>query len=138
MQPSTATPQASNVDLYLLKLSFIPKVLGAGSMTLALTVNAVSGTLHGQARGKLQEGTKNPSTFTADASGVLHSTGFGPNVKVGSVRGQAFVSFPPPAIGSYLAPFSASFSLDADGKGTGQFSVGHNTYADCVVSIETR
>jgi hypothetical protein len=39
----------SEVGLYLLKLSFTPSlgVVGAGSMTLAVTVNASTGTLHG-------------------------------------------------------------------------------------------
>ena len=137
MQTSTQATEASKVGLYLLTLSFTSKKLGAGSMSLALTVNAVSGVIQGQAQGTLQSGTEHPSTFSADACGALHSTGLGPIVKIGAVKGEAFVSFPPPAIGSYQAPFSASFNLDAQGKGTGQFTVGHRTYKDCVVSTDS-
>jgi hypothetical protein len=135
MQTSTPSAKANKVGLYLLNLRFTSKKVGAASMDLALTVNAVSGVIHGQAQGTLQAGTEHPPTFSADATGALHSTGFGPIVKIGAVKGEAFVSFPPPAIGSYLAPFIASFGLDAQGKGTGQFTVGGNTYTDCVVSI---
>ena len=52
----------SEVGLYVLKLSFTPPdgVTGAGRMTLALTVNAVTGELHGQAEGIILEGTQHP------------------------------------------------------------------------------
>lgn len=120
----------SEVGLYLLKLNFNPPagVVGAGSMTLALTVDASTGALHGQAQGTILEGTAHAPTFTAQVSGAMHSTGFGHIVKVGAVSGEAAVSVAPPAIGTYLAPFSASFSLDADWTGQGQFSVGSNSY----------
>jgi len=120
----------SEVGLYLLKLSFTPSlgVVGAGSMTLAVTVNASTGTLHGQVQGTILEGTQYPQTFTAQVSGAMHSTGFGNIVKVGAVSGEAGVSVIPPAIGTYLAPFSASFGLDSNWNGQGQFSVGSDTY----------
>jgi hypothetical protein len=120
----------SEVGLYLLKLSFTPPhgVVGAGSMTLALTVNASSGALHGQAQGTILEGTQHPNTFTAQVSGAMHSTGFGDIVKVGAVSGEAAVSVPPPEIGTFLASFSASFSLDSNWSGQGQFSVGSHSY----------
>lgn len=120
----------SEVGLYLLKLSFAPPagVVGAGSMTLALTVNAPTGVLHGQAQGTILEGTANPQTFTAAVSGAMHSTGLGNVVRVGAVSGDAGVSVMPPAIGTYLAPFSASFSLDPNWSGQGQFTVGSHSY----------
>lgn len=120
----------TDVGLYLLKLSFTPPagIVGAGSMTLALTVDAPSGALHGQAQGTILEGTQHPQTFTAPVSGAMHSTGFGNIVRVGAVSGEAAVSVTPPAIGTYLAPFSASFSLDSNWSGQGQFSVGSNSY----------
>lgn len=120
----------SQSGLYLLKLAFTPQggAVGSGSMTLALTVNASTGALHGQAQGTIHEGTQHPQTFSAQVSGAMHSTGFGTIIRVGSVSGEAGVSVPPPAIGMYLAPFSASFGLDADWNGQGQFSVGSDTY----------
>jgi hypothetical protein len=120
----------SEVGLYLLKLSFTPPagVVGAGSMTLAVTVNASTGALLGQAQGTILEGTQDPKTFTAQVSGAMHSTGFGNIAKVGAVSGDAAVSVIPPAIGTYIAPFLASFSLDSNWSGQGQFSVGSNSY----------
>jgi hypothetical protein len=58
----------------------------------------------------------------------MHSTGFGDIVKVGAVSGEAAVSVPPPEIGTFLASFSASFSLDSNWSGQGQFSVGSHSY----------
>ena len=120
----------SEVGLYLLKLSFTPPegIVGAGSMTLALTVNASTDALHGQAQGTILEGTQDPQTFTAQVSGAMHSTGYGKIVKVGTVSGEASVSVTPPAIGTFLAPFSASFGLDSNWSGEGQFSVGSSSY----------
>lgn len=122
------------VGLYLLKLSFTPPagMVGAGTMTLAVTVNASTGALHGQVQGTILEGTQHPQTFTAQVSGAMHSTGLGKIVKVGAVSGEAGVSVTPPAIGTYLAPFSASFSLDSNWSGQGQFSVGSNSYVSDV------
>ena len=120
----------SETGLYLLNLSYTPPkgMVGAGSMSLALTVNASTGVLHGQAQGTILEGTQHPQTFNAQVSGVMHSTGYGSIVKVGAVSGEAAVSVTPPAIGTYLAPFSASFSLDSNWNGQGQFSVDSHSY----------
>ncbi|PRP70994.1 DUF1842 domain-containing protein [Chromobacterium amazonense] len=116
--------------LYLLKLHFTPEkgMVGAGSMVLAVTVNAATGALHGQAHGTIQEGTQHAPTFTSPATGAMHSTGFGNITRVGAVHGEAAVTLAPPAIGTYLAPFSASFGLGADWTGQGQFTVGTDTY----------
>ena len=122
-----------NETLYLVKLNFKSGKVGGGSMTLQLAVDAVTGTLNGRGDGTIQEGTQHSPTFTSSASGHLHSTGFGKITKVGAVTGQAVVSFPPPAIGSYLAPFTASFGVDNEWSGTGKFSVGTNTY-ECSVT----
>lgn len=124
----------SKTGLYSLNLSFSPEkgTVGAGSMTLALTVNASTGELHGQVKGTIHEGTQHPETFTAKVSGVMHSTGYGTIVKVGSVLGEAGVTVSSPAIGTYLAPCSASFSLDSDWNGQGQFSVGTTLYKSVV------
>ena len=128
----------SEVGLYLLKLSFTPPegVVGAGSMTLALTVNASTGALHGQAQGTILEGTQHPQTFTAQVSGSMHSTGYGSVVRVGAVSGEAGVSVSPPAIGTFLAPFSASFGLDSDWSGEGQFVVGSSSYKSDVKQVD--
>ncbi|MGR0481162.1 MAG: DUF1842 domain-containing protein [Candidatus Electronema sp. V4] len=127
----------ANESLYLVKLDYRPKagIVGAGSMTLQVSVEPVSSSINGQANGTILEGTQHAPRFTAIASGHMHSTGLGHVTKVGAVSGQAMVSVAPPAIGTYLAPFSASFAVDNDWNGTGKFSVGDYTY-DSQVSID--
>lgn len=128
----------SEIGLYLLKLSFTPPegIVGAGSMTFAATVNASTGALHGQVHGTILEGTEHPQTFTAQVSGAMHSTGLGHIVRVGAVSGEAAVSVSPPAIGTYIAPFSASFGLDSNWLGQGQFSVGSSSYKSDVKQVD--
>ncbi|BDX05346.1 DUF1842 domain-containing protein [Planctobacterium marinum] len=128
----------SDTGLYLLKLGFKPQegIVGAGSMTLAVTVNAATGELHGQAQGTVLEGTEHPQSFSAKVTGSMHSTGFGTIVKVGAVSGEAAVPFTPPAIGFSSVPFAASFSLDSDWKGEGQFSLGKEAYKSDVSMID--
>jgi hypothetical protein len=128
----------ANEALYQVKLDFRPKagITGAGSMTLELTVDPVSSTIHGRANGTILEGTQYAPNFTAIPSGHMHSTGLGHVTKVGAVSGQAMVSAPPPGIGTYLAPFSASFAVDNDWNGTGKFSVGDYTYDSQVTIVK--
>lgn len=128
----------AETGLYLLKLSFTPPagVTGAGNMTLAVTVNAVTGAVSGQALGTILEGTQSPQNFVAHVQGAMHSTGLGPVVKVGAVHGEAAVSLTPPQIGTYLAPFTASFALDSGWTGQGQFTVGQHIYKSEVKMID--
>ena len=126
-----------NLALYLVNLEFQSEVLGGGSMQLKLAVNPTSPELMGRAEGVIQAGTQNPPKFTADVSGHTHSTGFGSITKIGAVSGTAGVFIgPAPVIGSYFAPFSATFAVDADWNGTGQFSVGADTYECKVTAVE--
>ncbi|MCF6458359.1 DUF1842 domain-containing protein [Pseudoalteromonas sp. MMG024] len=121
-------------SLYLVKLQFKPDALGAGSMVLQLAVNPSTGTINGAAEGHILEGTQHSPSFTGSGSGHLHATGLGTSTKVAALTGNAVVSFPPPAIGSYQTNFTASLSVDDNWNGTGSFSVGDNTYA-CQVSM---
>lgn len=123
---------SNNDALYLVNLQFESEVVGGGSMILRLAVDPIHQTLSGQAQGKILEGTEHSPSFTASCKGTMHSTGFGGIVNVGAVRGQAAVSFAPPAIGTYLTAFSADFGVDKNWSGKGQFTVGDNTY-ECKV-----
>lgn len=125
----------ANEALYLVTLSYNSGVVGGGSMKLQLAVDPVSGALNGRANGSIQEGTQHSPTFSSSASGHMHATGLDGVTKVGAVSGQAVVSFPPPAIGSYQAPFSASFAVDNNWNGDGSFTVGDNTYKCKVSSV---
>lgn len=122
------------IELFLVKLDYKTNSLGAGSMMLQLAVDPEHKTLNGRADGTILEGTQHAPHFTASGTGLFHSTGFGVITKIGTVKGQAVVSFSPPAIGSYLAPFSASFEVDNGWCGKGHFSVGTNTY-ECQVTM---
>lgn len=126
----------SNESLYLVKLQFQSGVVGGGSMEIQFSVDAKTGALNGRANGSIQEGTQHSPQFkfTSSATGHMHATGYNDVTKVGALTGQAVVSFPPPAIGSYQSPFTASFAVDNNWNGKGSFSVGDNTYS-CKVSL---
>lgn len=126
----------SNESLYLVKLQFKSGVVGGGSMELQLSVDPKTGALNGRANGAILEGTQHSPQFTSSASGHMHATGYNDVTKVGAVTGQAIVSFPPPAIGSYQSPFTASFAVDNQWNGKGSFSVGDNTYQGQVSLID--
>ena len=124
----------SDESLYLVKLQFQSGVVGGGSMEIQFAVDPKTGSLNGRANGSIQEGTQHSPHFTASASGHMHATGYNDVTKVGALTGQAEVSFPPPAIGSYQSPFTASFGVDNQWNGKGSFSVGDNTY-QCKVTL---
>jgi len=97
---------------------------GAPILTLDILVNAVSGSITGhavQSQAVAPPGNKVDITIT---KGQLRATGLGQYTKVVYLEGQAVISFPPPAIGSYLAPFSAHFAVDNSWDGTGGWSLG--------------
>ncbi|TDO77341.1 uncharacterized protein DUF1842 [Flavobacterium chryseum] len=54
--------------------------------------------------------------------GKIYATGFGQFTQIVSLQGQYVQSFPPPAIGSFLADFDAHFAIDNAWNGTGGFS----------------
>jgi len=120
----------SNADLFL---GFTCDNPGGGSVILKLSCDDNFRGLKGDAHGAIRKGTQDPQNFCAAVTGELCTTNAGKWVKVGSVSGEARVLFgPPPVIGEYTAPFSASFSVDANWDGYGQFVVGSNTY-HCLV-----
>ena len=101
-------------------------------MTLQLMVNNPGTKAAATADGTFLEGTRHPSNFVANGSGVIHYTGLGDKIRVGSVSGEAMVSIEG-RIGTYLAPFLATFSVDKDWNGDGVFSVGAYDY-ECKVT----
>jgi hypothetical protein len=60
-------------------------------------------------------------------TGHVRYTGLAPYTKIVSLEGSAVISFPPPAIGSYLAPFTAAFSIDNAWDGVGGWTLGSTT-----------
>ena len=123
--------------LFLVTLEFSTENFGGASMTLQLAVDPAHQTLNGRADGTVDEGTETPMNFTAEASGTYKYTGLGNVTIVGEVAGQGALSATPPAIGTYLAPFSANFAVDSDWNGTGSFMIGQHSYESCAVkSVE--
>ena len=125
----------SKEALYLVTLEFSTENAGGGSMNLQLAVDPVNNSLHGSASGRILEGTQFSPEFTAKGTGCYHATGYGNITKVGMIEGQALVAFGGEVIGSYLAPFSASFGVDNDWNGEGQFVVGENCYQCKVTAV---
>ncbi len=66
--------------------------------------------------------------------GKIYATGFGQFTQVVSLHGQYVQSFPPPAIGSFLADFDAHFAIDNAWNGTGGFTYWKNTVENVPVA----
>ncbi|PAM94337.1 hypothetical protein B4N84_14820 [Flavobacterium sp. IR1] len=94
---------------------------GAPIATFSLVVvpsqNSVSGTV------VITQAVNGPdSHIVVQVKGKIYATGFGKYTKAVSLQGQYVQSFPPPAIGSFLADFDAHFAVDNEWNGTGGFS----------------
>ena len=92
---------------------------GAPIANLALTVQAASGHVSGIAEIS-QAIDKGQHRFPV--SGQIYQTGFGPNHQLVSLSGEFVYSVPPPAIGSFLAKFTAALSVDQAWNGSGGFN----------------
>jgi hypothetical protein len=67
------------------------------------------------------------SHIVVQVKGQIHATGFGQFTKVVGLYGQYVHAVSPPAIGAFLADFSANLAIDNAWNGTGGFSYyGHN------------
>lgn len=62
------------------------------------------------------------SHIVVQVKGKIYSTGFGKFTQVVSLQGQYVQSFPPPAIGAFLADFDAHLAIDNAWNGEGGFS----------------
>lgn len=119
----------TEVGYYLVTLEGVPEggvVPGAPTLTLSLGVNAVTGQINGSAT--ITQAVTPPNGHVEfPVSGVMHHTGFGEDQLLVSLSGQYVVSVPPPAIGSYLAHFTASLVVDKSWNGTGTYTYGNQT-----------
>nr|WP_199002261.1 DUF1842 domain-containing protein [Flavobacterium sp. ASV13] len=94
---------------------------GAPIATFSLVVvpsqNSVSGTV------VITQAVNGPdSHIVVPVKGRIYATGFGNFTKVVSLQGEYVQSFPPPAIGAFLAEFDAHLAIDNAWNGTGGFS----------------
>jgi Domain of unknown function (DUF1842) len=77
------------------------------------------------------------SHITVQVHGKIYATGLGKVTQVVSLQGQYGVSFPPPAIGTYLASFEAHMAIDNDWNGKGGFEYGGKHIEDVPVTKTT-
>ena len=126
----------SETGYYIVDLEVAPEggmMPGAPNLTLKLGVNATNGEVNGQAT--ITQAVAPPNgEHQFPVSGTIHHTGFGEDTLLVALTGQYVQSVPPPAIGSYLVPFSAALAVDKGWSGTGSYSFGHSRMSRCKVS----
>ena len=126
----------SDIGYYMVSLEVTPEggvVPGAPVLKLDLGVNASTGQVNGKAA--LDQAIAPPNGHEEfPVSGSIHHTGLGTDTLLVSLTGQYVVSFPPPAIGSYLAPFSASFAVDTGWNGKGTYTYDRHQMGPCTVT----
>ena len=100
------------------------------SLVVVPSTNSVGGTV------QISQALAPPSgeIIVRNVTGTIRATGFGKVTKVVSLEGEYVQSVPPPAIGSYLAKFSAHMAIDNEWNGQGGFSFGNNDVEDVPVS----
>jgi hypothetical protein len=97
---------------------------GAAILQLDLLFNPQEGNLNGQAIISQTVGPPKVRIVVRHLAGEAHGLGLGGATRVVALRGEYEQSFPPPASGSYLAQFSATFVTDNNWKGHGSFQFG--------------
>lgn len=70
----------------------------------------------------------------SNVTGIIRKTGLGPVTQIVALQGSYVVSVPPPAIGSYLAQFSAHLAIDDTWHGKGGFTYADHTVEDVPVT----
>lgn len=71
----------------------------------------------------ITQAVQGPSShIVVQVKGKIYSTGLGKITQVVSLHGQYVQSFPPPAIGAFLADFDAHLAIDNEWNGVGGFS----------------
>ena len=129
------------IGYYLVKVNVAPggdtPMPGAPVLHLTLGVNAPTGQVNGSA--EITQALPPPygKISIPQVTGQLLHTGFGTDTVLVHVGGEYVLSVPPPAIGSYLAKFSAALAVDADWNGKGTYSYGTHTLTDCTVTKQS-
>ncbi|MCL6485899.1 MAG: DUF1842 domain-containing protein [Janthinobacterium lividum] len=98
---------------------------GAPILNLALFYHPDDGSVSGEALITQSIAPPHGRVVIRPVSGPVHGLGLGKATRVFSLTGEYVVSVPPPAIGSYLAKFEATFVTDNNWSGHGSFSYGN-------------
>jgi len=124
---------SKQVGLYRLCLQAGGGKSGAKTLHLELLVNAVTGTVTGEGSQTQAVTPPGGNIPIYNITGVIHATGLGPVTKVIGLRGQAYITLPPPAIGTFQSPFSAGFAVDNNWNGNGGWVIGADRNEDVPV-----
>jgi hypothetical protein len=87
------------------------------SLVVVPSTNSISGTVE-----ITQAISTGGNIIVRNVTGTIRATGYGSVTHVVSLEGEYVQSVPPPAIGSYLAEFSAHMAIDNNWNGKGGFS----------------
>jgi hypothetical protein len=109
---------------------------GAPILHFSLMVNAVTGAVSGQARQTQAVQGPMGDVLIGNVTGQLRPAGLGKYTKIVCLQGSTVLSVPPPAIGSWLAPFSAQFAIDDAWGGTGGWTLGDRSVDNVPVSAD--
>ena len=98
------------------------------SLVVVPSTNSVSGTV------EIKQALGSHGSIIVNVSGEIRATGYGKVTKVVSLTGKYVQVATPPAIGAYLANFSAHLAIDNDWNGQGGFSYGTHDVENVPVS----
>jgi hypothetical protein len=128
-----ATTEVGKVGLYLVNATAGTGNPGAPTLHLSLLVNAVTGAVTGQ--GLQTQAVQPPGNNIPinDITGEVRYTGLGKFTKIVALRGNGYVTLPPPAIGTFLEPFTAHFAIDNAWTGTGGWTMGSEVVKDAPI-----
>ena len=90
------------------------------SLVVVPSTNSVSGTV------EITQAILGGDIVVRNVTGTIRATGYGNVTQVVALEGQYVQSVPPPAIGSYLAEFSAHMAIDNNWNGKGGFTYGNH------------
>lgn len=123
------------IGYYIVKLraTFGTVMPGAPTLTLSLGVNAPTGAVNGTA--EITQALPTPfGQLHFPVTGHLFSPSIAHGLNLLVLDGQYVVSFPPPAIGSYLAHFNGGFVVNGEWTGEGSYSYGNHRVGPCHVT----
>lgn len=126
----------ANIGFYTIRAKVKrPDLVGNPTLTVKLGVNA--GTGHTSGTAEITQSLPPPygKIIVPQVTGFTHHLLCSPDkLREVKVKGQYVVSAQPPAIGSWLANFTATLMLKPNGNGEGEFSYGDSKVTGCTVT----
>ena len=123
-------------EAYRVSIRFDALHIGEGALTLDLLVYPSSvffGLINGRGNISAAVDPKMPPVHVRQVTG-MYQTRQNPKTMLVHVTGEYVETLPPPSIGSFTGPFSASCAVDTDWNGDGTFTYGNFQAGRCVVT----